>query len=614
MSQTAEQLLIIYEKESEQWAAYLHAVFSGPIPEAGICLYDMSTLSSRQDDFLWLARYTCKLLILSDGMLEGLCPKRRFFLARVLRPAAHVVVLLCGVESLTPLLELVPLNANECLQVSSEQDAHEYLTTVTDIVRKAAKAKPLSRQPLGPKVEEMREKSVKSSMAVVPSRVACRSSTEVFILLKNESAGSDAEVEFAGEKRMLRVKPEFWNERILCVNAPDFTAGNVTVTLYSGGLPLSKAQVQYYSNVQEMTTLLARAANPVDFMCQAFQESTLENLDQRLSSMLLAGMPGGGFQGLHCEKTPGRELRCTDAPSLLHFAAQYGFRSVSCLLLQCPGVERALHTANRHGETPAEIAKSQGHTELHILLKEALNMFSTGGDNDAGVYEMMGSAGTPTATHLQRERQGEHEEVEVEDAYPQLEVKDVYDTIQNSPKAAVIASRPPAPTPRPENMHASEEEDRTPYITKVFQKKTPQRDADLYSVTTKQIQGRVNSPPSTYDTFVPNRTSGQQQLIELQQRVKAGSLSVDGAVKHFGEWQRTQKAMDAGQKEKSSQQKARFVGSAEHDDSVFDKINIVHLGPSVEGNEGRRGSQANESDGVSKPLKGQRVSLLNTLS
>lgn len=48
----------------------------------------------------------------------------------------------------------------------------------------------------------------------------------------------------------------------------DFTAGNVTVTLYSGGLPLSKAQVQYYSNVQEITTLLARAANPVDFMCQ----------------------------------------------------------------------------------------------------------------------------------------------------------------------------------------------------------------------------------------------------------------------------------------------------------------------------------------------------------
>lgn len=69
-------------------------------------------------------------------MLEGLCQIQRFFLARVLSPAAHVVVLLCGVESLSPLLELVPLNEEECLLISSEQDAHEYLSTVTDIVRK----------------------------------------------------------------------------------------------------------------------------------------------------------------------------------------------------------------------------------------------------------------------------------------------------------------------------------------------------------------------------------------------------------------------------------------------------------------------------------------------
>lgn len=61
---------------------------------------------------------------------------RRFFLARVLSPAARVVVLLCGVDSLTPLLELVPLNGDECLQISSEQDAPEYLSAVTDIVRK----------------------------------------------------------------------------------------------------------------------------------------------------------------------------------------------------------------------------------------------------------------------------------------------------------------------------------------------------------------------------------------------------------------------------------------------------------------------------------------------
>lgn len=66
------------------------------------------------------------------------------------------------------------------------------------------------------------------------------------------------------------------------------------------------------------------------------------------------------------------ELHHADVPSLLHFAARYGFKSVSSLLLQCPGAERALHTANRHGQTPTEIAKTHGHTELHVLLKETL--------------------------------------------------------------------------------------------------------------------------------------------------------------------------------------------------------------------------------------------------
>lgn len=132
----AEELLIIYETEAEQWATYLQSVFTGPISKDGICCYDIATVSSKRDNFLRLARYTCKLLILSKGMLEGLCQMQRFLLARVLNPAAHVVVLLCGVESLNPLLELVPLNGDECLLISSEQDAHEYLSTVTDIVRK----------------------------------------------------------------------------------------------------------------------------------------------------------------------------------------------------------------------------------------------------------------------------------------------------------------------------------------------------------------------------------------------------------------------------------------------------------------------------------------------
>lgn len=134
LSLEAKELLIIYESEAEQWATYLHSVFASLVSEGGICRYDIATASRHRDDFLQLARYTCKFLILSKGLLEGLCPMRRFFLGRVLTPSAHVVVLLCGVDSLAPLLELVPLDGNECLQVSSEQDAQEYLSTVMNIV------------------------------------------------------------------------------------------------------------------------------------------------------------------------------------------------------------------------------------------------------------------------------------------------------------------------------------------------------------------------------------------------------------------------------------------------------------------------------------------------
>uniref|UniRef100_UPI0037E7F3EF B-cell scaffold protein with ankyrin repeats-like n=1 Tax=Semicossyphus pulcher TaxID=241346 RepID=UPI0037E7F3EF len=609
MSQTAEELLIIYEAEAEQWATYLHSVFTGSISEAGICCYDVATASSQPDDFLRLAQYTCKLLILSKGMLESLCQMRRFFLARVLSPAANVVVLLCGVESLTPLLELVPLNGDECLQISSEQDAHKYLSTVTDIVRKGASASAANANPLMRKSSRSDEQStgalsVRSSIVVVPSRVSCGSSMEVFILLKNKAAGSDTEVEFTGEKQTLTVKPVRWSEQILCVNAPDFPAGNVGVTVYSNGVQLSKAQLQYYTNMEEINCLLSRAADPVEFMCQAFGESSVEGLDQKLSSMLLEGMPTGGFQGLHCEKTPERELRQADVPSLLHFAAQYGLKSVSSLLLQCPGAERALHTANRHGQTPVEIAKSHGHTELHVLLKETLNMFNPTEDNaDASVYEMMSTAGTPSMTDGQTE-QGEEMAEEEDEIYAPLGVSDEYDTMLNSTKAVVIANRPPAPTPRPESTHVTE--DRTPYITKVFQKKkTPQGEADLYSLPTKQARGREGSISSTYDTFVPNQTHGLQQLIELQQRVKAGPLSVDVNLERSSDLQRGQKGTEGIQQEKSGQLRASTTNSRGEDYSVYDKINIIHQTPSVAVNGNRRGSQAAESDFYSKPLKGQ---------
>uniref|UniRef100_A0A667Z4S1 B cell scaffold protein with ankyrin repeats 1 n=1 Tax=Myripristis murdjan TaxID=586833 RepID=A0A667Z4S1_9TELE len=489
---------------------YLRSAFTGPIQEGGICCYDIATVSSRRDDFLRLGHYKCKLLILSRGMLEALCQLRRFFLARVLNPAAHVVVLLCGVESLAPLLELVPLNGEECTQISSEQDAHEYLSTVTDIVKRG--------------------------MASFTSEVSCE---EIKCIHGNHI--------------------HMPQQRHFVMSTADFPAGNVNVTLHCGGETLSRTQLQYYSTMDEITRLLRGAANPVDFILCFNQNSKLA-------------------------KPPSAELHPVDVPSLLHFAAQNGFKSVSSLLLQCPGAERALRTANRHGQTPTDIAKSHGHKELHILLKERLVTISSSAICISWVsvsasffcacaleglmgYGMRTKENRPSTTDTQKE---EHEEEEgEEDPYALLGVNDEeYDTILSSSNTVPIANRPPAPTPRPESTQVKE--DRIPFIAQVFQKKMSQGDADmLYSLPTKQ----GDSISSTYDTFVPSQSPGLQQLIELQERVKGGSLTMDEALERFSDWQRVQKGMD------SIQQVAHGASLSQHRaaDSIIQRIRSFKL-------------------------------------
>ncbi|KAI1888315.1 hypothetical protein AGOR_G00183750 [Albula goreensis] len=613
MSSSAEDLLIIYEAEAEQWASYLRSIFADIVPEDGMCCYNIATVSSRKEDFLQLGSYRCKLLILSSGMLESLCQIRRFFLARVLRPAGSVVVLLCGVESLDPLLEVVPIG-DGCLLISSEQDAHEYLTAVTEIIQRGAQttvdASGLTVRMSGLELKQDKKlpaaaPPTRPPILVLPTRVPCENPGEVYILLRESVTGKDVEVEFQGKKQRTKVKPVIWNEQTLCVKAADFPVGTVAVTLYSGGAVRGKAELQYYSTMEEITLLLRKATDPLQFMLQAFQLSMPDQLDQLLTSSLMERMPTGGFQGLQPDPAHEGEVHSEDFPTLLHFAAQNGLLGVASVLLQCPGAEQALCITNCNGETPLMLAEKQGHTQLHVLLQETLNV-SKGitSAEDTSIYEKMGSAANTRTEDSQEGRvseEGEAEEQEEEDPYAPLGVNDEeYDTISTSSKAVIIANRPPAPTPRPETIS---KEDSTPFIAQVFQKKMSQGESDmLYSLPTKQARGR-DSISSTYDTLVPSQPPGLEELIELQKQVKQGSLTMDEALERFSDWQRVQRGVDSIQQEKLRQLRASIINNREDDENVYDKINIIHHTPDV--SECRRRSHPVETDFYSKPLKGQ---------
>lgn len=72
---------------------------------------------------------------------------------------------------------------------------------------------------------------------------------------------------------MCEKKKCIFNQKSTLLSLPvfsdaDFPAGNVSVALYSNGAALSTAQLQYYSDMEELTYLLSRVADPVEFMCQ----------------------------------------------------------------------------------------------------------------------------------------------------------------------------------------------------------------------------------------------------------------------------------------------------------------------------------------------------------
>ncbi|KAG7265943.1 hypothetical protein CRUP_037628 [Coryphaenoides rupestris] len=398
---SSKDLLILYEAEAQQWSAYLRSVFTGHIPQDAIRCYDIA---------MTLGRYRCKLLVLSRGMVEGeeegeegcggrvLCRTKRFFLSRVLSPAASVVVLLCGVESPAPLLAMVALRGGDrCRVVSSEQEACDYLAAVMRVVRRGGRGgggggtpgsgeepplaapdhAPLRRQTSDTKsvvstsavnthsvpnrssgsqsntqgnTGSPRAPDIPCGILVVPSRVPCGASGELFVLVRDKVASGDIEVEFRGGGQSVRVRPERWAEHVLLVRPPDLPSGEADVTLYCGGRAVDTAPVQYCSPLDELSRLLTRVADPVQFMCQSLQLSSLEKLDQKLASMVLQGLPSGGLQQ--------DLLPDNNAP-------ETG-------LLQCPGAQRALRTADRHGMTPAALAHGHGHAQLHGLLKQAL--------------------------------------------------------------------------------------------------------------------------------------------------------------------------------------------------------------------------------------------------
>ncbi|XP_043530449.1 B-cell scaffold protein with ankyrin repeats-like isoform X2 [Chiloscyllium plagiosum] len=629
-------LVILYEEEAEEWSAYLKQIFLDQLNPQSIhcfkvgCPNDLKVATSN------LTAYRCKFLVLTPGFLTALTTPKRIHLSKILQPSDEVVLLLCGVPNSDEFYKLLSVPRG-IYELSSTQNAQDYLSAVISILssgscqpheypgrelcleeyntRKDATSDSFVesgvndwQQYMGPREDPLGGPGINNSstvhVLVIPNRIQCKSPSEIYMLLKDGvSLKERPEIEFLSRTEKMKVRPTIWNSQTLCVKALDLPAGPVTMNLYCGGVRIAQAEVLYYTPMEEIERLLIRTADPMEFICQAFQINSKDQLDQLLTQSLRNSLPPSGlgaFQILgsndrteHSNLEHGHEF-----PTLLHFAAKNGLENLVTLLLECPGSAQASTVLNVYGEDPRDIAEKNGFQHIQEILdkfavtterhrwKEAFqNNYDVQQcvekEKEENIYEMMAECNIKSSKECID--MGENEEAKnEEDPYSlTMDDEDPYDLILPEDKkesTAIIVKRPPAPIPRPTTLQCV---DNTPFIAQVFQQKTGKGTTDkICSAPKRANRPKVGENP-VYDTFRPEYNRGQQQLIHLQELVKKGVLTVNEAQERFKQWQIEEKDQDAVQQEKLRKLR-EIIAKDRHDvEDLYDKLKIVH--PSDDG-------------------------------
>ncbi|TRZ15087.1 hypothetical protein HGM15179_012016 [Zosterops borbonicus] len=521
-AENTKNILVIYEQEAEEWALYLKSLFGLIVNKEGILLYDLENSSFKHQELPCLLSYKCKLLILSCGLLNCLNEKRSYFLKQVLKPPDNVVILLCGVENSEILYEILTLTGGS-KEISTDQKPEEYISVVREVIQPD---KPWDESPgdsvsyiyeavladdhqtisdtnlsdvrgaseeidLAFKTEVLSERleSNKETILVLPKRISCENPGEIFILLKDEIDEGTLEIEFIANNQRIRTQTASWNKKVKYVKALDFPAGPVYVNVYCGGVIKTTAQIEYYTALEEIEPILKKVADPIAFTCQALKFSSVERVDNVLTSLLKSKISTYEFSPLQSEKEHHHQdnSHLEEFPTLLHCAARFGLKNLATFLLSCPEATRACKITNKYGDDPERIAEKHGHEELRKLIKELPNYAASNFTNckeeveDSETYELMLGSGTPPAMTKQNSRdqyeiesrcqqevevdaekkddlkgsreETEYEDEEEDDSYslhnsPRSLYANVGDELKESRRNCFFCKRPPPPPPR----------------------------------------------------------------------------------------------------------------------------------------------------------------------
>ncbi|XP_054687798.1 phosphoinositide 3-kinase adapter protein 1 isoform X1 [Grus americana] len=602
-------VLIVYASDATEWCQYLQNLFlfTRHVRKHRILSYQLEGKSaiSHQELDLFNRSRSIVLLLSAELVQSFYLPHVLQSLQEALWPPYKVVKLFCGVTDCDDYLTFFK-DWSQWQELTNDDEPDAYLAAVRKAISEDSgcdsvtdtetedEKNPTYSHRLAMSEEYGSSRSTGDHPVVQPDRIRCGVQTTVYIILKCKLDGEvKTEVEFSPENASsVRVPAEMENEYTISVEAPNLTSGTVPLQIYSGDLMVGEASITYHTDMEEISSLLANAANPVQFMCQAFKivPYSIEALDKLLTESLKKNIPASGLHLFGINQLEEEDMttnqRDEELPTLLHFSARYGLKNLTALLLTCPGALQAYSVANKYGHYPNTIAEKHGFKDLRQfideyvetadMLKSHIKEELMQGEEDESVYESMAHLSTDLLMKCSLNPGSDEELYESMAGFVPAAPEDLYvEMLQSKPDTPVAGDEVSLTTKDSmlrkflegssmdlpdseegvyqqygEDVYYSVEQDsfpqemasRPPVPVPRPESSSPQPDNELY-ISKKTIVRPVRdlSQSSIYDPFAGMKTPGQRQLITLQEQVKMGILTVDEAVLHFKEWQLNQK-------------------------------------------------------------------------
>lgn len=220
----------------------------------------------------------------------------------------------------------------------------------------------------------------------------------VRVLIEKSGGGGGELLPVAGLKRR--------NPYTLQFTVPDScmeVSTMIDIRIVRNDRELGRRPVKCESRLRELEQLLRAQDSPLEFMCQAMGVLVADQtaLDTHLVQAFQRNMPVGfhlltGAAASATAATAATPPTCVKSailaatggskadtshkteefPTLLHFAARWGFEQLAVQLMECPGAEVACEQRNVAGRTPADMAECAGHIKLASSLKSfTVNIF-----------------------------------------------------------------------------------------------------------------------------------------------------------------------------------------------------------------------------------------------